>query len=199
MGSMRGRNSQFNLQPMFQVSVAMVKLPAGVGREVRMALGFINLSLYTAIHVIISLVAIVAGFVAVLEMTANRRLGFWDAVFLWFTIATSVTGFGFPLSGVTPGVVFGIISLAVLAPAVYALYVARLAGPWRWIYVVTTIFALELNVFVLIVQSFQKIGLLNALAPTQSEGPFQIAQAVALVLVIALAVQAVRKFRPAAA
>lgn len=164
-----------------------------------MALGFINLWLYTVIHVIISLVAIVAGFVAVLEMTANRRLGLWNAIFLWCTIATSVTGFGFPLSGVTPGVVFGIISLALLAPAVYALYVARLAGSWRWIYVVTTIIALELNVFVLIVQSFQKIGFLRPLAPTQSEPPFQIAQVLALVLVIVLAVQAVRKFRPSAA
>jgi hypothetical protein len=161
-----------------------------------MALGFINLSLYTAIHVIISLVAIVAGLVAVLEMTANRRLGLWNAIFLWGTIATSATGFGFPWAGVTPGVVFGIISLVVLAPAVYALYIARLAGPWRWIYVVTTIFALELNVFVLIVQSFQKIGLLNALAPTQSEGPFQIAQVAALVLIVVLAIQAVRRFRP---
>jgi hypothetical protein len=164
-----------------------------------MALGFIDLSLYTAIHVIISLIAIVAGFVAVLEMTANRPLGLWNAVFLWCTIATSATGFGFPLAGITPGVVFGIISLVVLAPAVYALYSARLTGAWRWIYVVTTIFALELNVFVLIVQSFQKIGLLNALAPTQSESPFQIAQVAALVLLVVLTVQAVRKFRPAAA
>ena len=161
-----------------------------------MALGFINLSLYTAIHVIISLIAIGAGLVAVLEMTANRRLGLWNAIFLWATIATSATGFGFPLTGVTPGVVFGIISLAVLAPAVYALYVARLAGSWRWVYVVTTIFALELNVFVLIVQSFQKIGALQILAPTQSEPPFQIAQGAALVLMVVLAVAALRKFRP---
>ena len=116
----------------------------------------------------------------------------------WCTIATSVTGFGFPLAGVTPGVVFGIISLVVLAPAVYALYVAHLAGPWRWVYVVTTIFALELNVFVLIVQSFQKIGVLRALAPTQSEPPFLIAQLVALAVFVALTVAALRKFRPVA-
>jgi hypothetical protein len=161
-----------------------------------MVFGIISLSLYTTIHVIISLVAIAAGFIAVIEMIGNKPLGFWNSLFLWTTIATSVTGFGFPIAGVTPGIVVGVISLVLLAVALFAVYAQHLAGPWRWVYVVTAIAALWFNVFVGIVQSFQKIASLKALAPTQAEPPFQIAQGVALVLLVILAVLAVRKFRP---
>jgi hypothetical protein len=159
----------------------------------------ISLSAYTVIHVVISLIAIIAGFVAVIEMSAGRPLGGWNTIFLWTTIATSVTGFGFPISGVTPAIVVGVISLVILAVALLALSVQRLMGAWRWIYVVCAIAALELNVFVLIVQSFQKLEVLKALAPTQSEPPFQIAQVAALVVLIVLAVVAVRRFRPVTA
>jgi len=156
----------------------------------------ISLSAYTTIHVIISLIAIATGFMAVFQMIANKPLGIWNTIFLWTTIATSVTGFGFPITGVTPGIIVGVISLVLLAVALAALYGQHFAGPWRWIYVVTAIGALWFNVFVLIVQSFQKIDALKALAPTQSEPPFQIAQGVALVLLVVLAVIAVRKYRP---
>ena len=117
----------------------------------------ISLSAYTTIHVIISLIAIVTGFIAVFQMIADKPLGIWNTIFLWTTIATSVTGFGFPITGITPGIVVGIISLVILAVALFALYAQNLAGPWRWIYFVSAIVALSLNVFVLIVQSFQKI------------------------------------------
>ena len=159
----------------------------------------ISLSAYTTIHVIISLIAIATGFIAVFQMIANKRLGIWTTIFLWTTIATSVTGFGFPITGITPGIVVGIISLVILAVALFALYSQHLAGPWRWIYVITAIVALWFNVFVLIVQAFQKIPSLKTLAPTQSEPPFQIAQGAALVLFVVLAILAVRKFRPIAA
>jgi hypothetical protein len=161
-----------------------------------MVFGFISLSLYTTIHVAISLIAIVTGLIAVFEMNGNKRLGLWNAIFIWTTVATSVTGFGFPITGMTPGIIVGIISLVLLAVALAALYGQHFAGPWRWIYVVTAIAALWFNVFVLIVQSFQKIEALKALAPTQSEPPFQIAQGVALVLLVVLAIMALRKFRP---
>jgi hypothetical protein len=159
----------------------------------------ISLSAYTTIHVIISLIAIATGFMAVFQMIANKPLGIWNTIFLWTTIATSVTGFGFPITGITPGIVVGIISLVILAVALLALYSQYLAGPWRWIYVITAIVALWFNVFVLIVQAFQKIPSLKTLAPTQSEPPFQIAQGAALVLFVVLAILAVRKFRPIAA
>ena len=159
----------------------------------------IGLSTYTTIHVIISLIAIAAGFIAAVEMIANKPLGIWNTIFLWTTIVTSVTGFGFPITGITPGIVVGIISLVILAVALFALYAQHLAGPWRWVYVITAIVALWFNVFVLIVQAFQKISSLKTLAPTQSESPFQLAQGAALLAFVALAILAVRKFRPIAA
>jgi hypothetical protein len=159
----------------------------------------ISLSAFTTIHVIISLIAIAAGFIAVFEMIANKPLGIWNTIFLWTTIATSVTGFGFPITGVTPGIVVGIISLVILAVALYALYAQHLGGAWRWVYVISAIVALWFNVFVLIVQAFMKIDALKTLAPTQSEPPFQLVQGAALVLFVVLAILAVRKFRPIAA
>ena len=159
----------------------------------------IGSSLYTNIHVIISLIAIVTGFIAVFGMIGNGPLGIWNTIFLWTTIATSVTGFGFPNEHITPGIIVGALSMIVLAIALFALYSKHLTRAWRWIYVVTAFIALWFNVFVLIVQSFQKIAVLQALAPTQSEPPFQIAQGAALVPIVVLAILAVRRFRPAAA
>jgi hypothetical protein len=123
----------------------------------------------------------------------------WTAIFLVTTILTSVTGFGFPFDHVLPSHVVGAVSLVFLAVALFALYVKHLAGAWRWIYVVSAIIALWFNVFVLIAQSFMKISVLKALAPSQSDPPFQIAQGAALLVFIVLAILAVRKFRPVAA
>jgi hypothetical protein len=159
----------------------------------------LSLSTFTIVHVIISLIAIVTGFIAVFGMLTGDRMASWTAIFLGTTILTSVTGFGFPFDKVLPSHIVGAISLVFLAVAVFALYVKHLTGAWRWIYVVTAIIALWFNVFVLIVQSFMKISALKALAPTQSEPPFQIAQGAALVLFVILAILAVRKFRPMAA
>ena len=106
-----------------------------------------------------------------------------------------MTGFGFPIQGVTPGIVLGVISLVVLAVALYARYGRHLAGAWRPVYIITAVMGLYLNVFVLIVQSFQKVPALKAMAPTQSEPPFAIAQAVTLVAFIALGFLAGKRFR----
>jgi hypothetical protein len=156
----------------------------------------LSLSTFTTIHVIISLIAIVVGFIAVFGMLTGKRMTGWTAIFLITTILTSVTGFGFPFDHVLPSHIVGAMSLVFLAVAVFALYVKHLAGAWRWIYVVSAIVALWFNVFVLIAQSFQKISALKALAPTQSEPPFLIAQGAALLLFVVLAILAVRKFRP---
>lgn len=159
----------------------------------------VSLATYTIVHVIISLIAIVAGFVVVFGMLRSDRMVRWTATFLFMTILTSLTGFGFPFERFLPSHAVGAISLLFLAVAVYALYGGQFAGPWRWIYVVSAVVALWFNVFVLIVQSFQKIGFLSALAPTQSEPPFLVAQVAGLVLLVVLGVMAVRRFRPAAA
>jgi len=127
-------------------------------------------------------------------LLARNRLDRWTALFLLFTVATSLTGFFFPFHGFTPAIGVGIISMLVLALAIFARYGRHLAGAWRWIYVITAMVALYLNVFVLIVQSFQKISLLKALAPTQSEPPFLFTQLIALTLFIVLTiVAAIRK------
>ncbi len=149
---------------------------------------------FTQIHVAISLIAIVTGLVVMFGLLARNRLDRWTALFLLFTVATSVTGFFFPFHGFTPAIGVGIISMFVLAVAIFARYARKLAGAWRWIYVITAMVALYLNVFVLIVQSFQKISILKALAPTQSEPPFLFAQLLTLVLFIVLSiVAAIRK------
>jgi hypothetical protein len=145
--------------------------------------------------VAISLAAIASGFIVVFGMIAGERLDRWTAFFLATTIATSVTGFGFPITRVTPGIVLGVISLDVLAVAVYARYGRHLAGAWRPVYVITAVIALYLNVFVLIVQSFQKVPALKSLAPTQSEPPFAVAQLIALVAFVALGALAAKRFR----
>jgi hypothetical protein len=134
------------------------------------------LTLFTLVHVLISLVAIASGFWLVFGLLTGRRLDWWTGFFLTTTVATSVTGFFFPFHGITPAIVTGIMSSIALAVAIYARYV----GGWRRAYVLTAIFALYLNVFVLIVQSFQKIPALKALAPTQKKPPFLIAQIIVL-------------------
>ena len=157
-----------------------------------------SLSTFTTLHVIISLIGIVTGLVALLGMLGGKHLGGWTALFLATTVLTSVTGFLFPFTKLLPSHVVGIISLAVLAAALLALYVFRLDGPWRWIYVVGAVLALYLNVFVGVVQAFQKLAFLQPLAPTQVEAPFIVAQAAVLALFAVLGFLAVKRFHPQA-
>jgi hypothetical protein len=126
---------------------------------------------FTLSHVILSLIGILAGLAVFAEMVAAKRLDGWNVVFLVTTILTSVTGFFFH-SPFGPAHVIGIISLVILAIALVALFGRRLAGAWRVIYVITALLALYLNVFVCVIQAFQKVSFLQALAPTQSEPPF---------------------------
>jgi hypothetical protein len=152
---------------------------------------------FTQIHVAISLVGILSGLVVMAGLLTSRRLDRWTALFLASTVATSVTGFLFPFHGFTPAIGVGIVSLVVLAVAIFARYLRHLNGAWRWIYVVTAMTSLYLNVFVLIVQLFQKVPALKALAPTQSEPPFVVAQVLALVAFIVLAIMSIVRFQVA--
>jgi hypothetical protein len=151
---------------------------------------------FTLIHVVLSLIGIVAGIVVVVEMIGSKNKEVWTTLFLTTTVLTSVTGFFFPFDHLLPSHVVGIISLMVLAAAIAALRAYRLAGRWRAIYVVTAIAALYLNVFVAVVQGFLKIPFLKQLAPTQGEPPFMIAQAAVLLVFIGIGVLAFRSFRP---
>ena len=153
---------------------------------------------FTLIHVAISLVGILAGFVVIAGMLKSNSCPVWTSVFLWFTFATSVTGFMFPYHGFTPAIGVGVLSILILAPVFYARNARKMAGGWRLVYVIGALVAQYLNFFVLSVQSFQKIPALKALAPTQSEPPFAAAQGSALLLFIVLGIFAVRRFRPPA-
>ena len=157
-----------------------------------------SIATFTLVHVVLSLVGIFAGLVVVFGMLGSNKLDGWTALFLATTVLTSVTGFFFPFGKILPSHIVGIISLVVLAIAILALYALHLAGPWRWIYVMCAVLALYLNVFVGVVQAFQKVPLLASLAPTQSEPPFLIAQAIVLVIFVGLGIVAVRSFHPPA-
>ena len=150
---------------------------------------------FTKIHVVISLIGILTGLVVLIGLISGRRFNGWTAWFLVTTVATSVTGFFFPFHGVTPAIIVGIISLLLLAVAIFARYFRRFVGAWRWIYVVTAMMALYLNVFVLIAQLFQKVPSLKALAPTQTELPFLVAQLSTLLIFILLIIAGAIRFR----
>lgn len=152
-------------------------------------------STYTFLHVLISLIGIGSGLVVMYGFLVGKRLDGLNVIFLVTTVLTSVTGFGFPFEHLLPSHKIAILSLVILAIAILARYVCHLAGAWRRIYVVSASMALYLNVFVLVVQSFMKVPALKALAPTQSEPPFLVAQLVVLAIFVGLTILAAKKFR----
>ena len=151
---------------------------------------------FTQFHVILSLIGIVSGIVVVLAMLGATRLPVLTAIFLLTTLSTSVTGFMFHFASFGPPEIIGAISIAVLIVAILALYSYKLAGRWRWIYVAAAVFALYLNVFVGVVQTFQKVTFFHALAPTQTEPPFAVVQGIVLIAFVVLGIAAAKKFRP---
>jgi len=155
-----------------------------------------SLATFTQFHVIISLIGLGSGIIVLIGMLQANLVPTMTTVFLVTTVATSVTGFLFPFTSFGPPEIVGVISLIVLAAALLALYSFKLAGVWRWIYVAAALIALYLNVFVGVVQTFQKVPFFHALAPTQAEPPFAIAQGIVLVAFIALGIAAAKKFHP---
>jgi hypothetical protein len=155
-----------------------------------------GLEAFTIFHVALSLVGIFSGFVVMYGLLTAQRLDGWTALFLITTVATSVTGFMFPVHHFMASHAVGILSLLVLAIAIFARYGRHLLGSWRWGYVVTAMISLYLNVFVLLVQGFLKVPALNALAPTQTEPPFKAAQGIVLLIFVVLTVFAALRFRP---
>lgn len=154
----------------------------------------VTTSTFTFVHVLLSLVGIGSGFIVIFGLLSGKRLDGWTALFLATTVATSVTGFFFPFDHLLPSHKVGIISLVMLTVAILARYALHLAGVWRRIYVVTAVIALYLNVFVAVVQSFLKVPALKAMAPTQTEPPFLVAQTVVLLIFVGLTVGAAKKF-----
>src|SRR6201747_418172 len=160
-----------------------------------------SLSTFVLVHVIISLIGIVAGFIVMFGMLGSNRMPGLTALFLLLTILTSATGFLIPplvSEKLLPSHIIGALSLVLLAIACIALYAMRLSGSWRWIYAVTALLSLYFNTFVLVIQSFLKIPALTALAPgNPPSGPvFAVAQGVVLVFFVLMIIGAVRRFRP---
>ncbi|HUA15259.1 MAG TPA: hypothetical protein VMG31_08165 [Verrucomicrobiae bacterium] len=153
---------------------------------------------FTLLHVLISLVGIASGLIVMYGWLTANQLSRLTAVFLVTTALTSLTGFAFPNKHITPGIVIGVLSLIVLAIASAARYGLRMQGLWRPVYVVSAALALYFNFFVLVVQSFEKVPALHALAPTQKEAPFAATQLTVLVLFVVATVFAVRRFHPSA-
>jgi hypothetical protein len=159
-----------------------------------MVLGM-TLATFTLVHVLISLVGIGSGLVVMYGFLTANRLDRWTTLFLVSTAMTSITGFLFPFKGITPGIVIGVLSLIALASAVLSRYSRNLTGAWRPIYVVTASVALYFNVFVFVVQSFEKVPQLRVLAPTQKEPPFAVAQLLVLIAFVVVTGFAVKRFR----
>jgi hypothetical protein len=149
------------------------------------------------IHVALSLLEIPVGLVVIYGLLNAASYPSWTALFLVFAVLTSLTGFPLPPFGFDPPRAVGVLTLVLLGAAAIALYVFALRGAWRMIFIVTATAALYLDVFVGVIQSFEKIPALEVLAPTQSEPPFVVAQVVVLAIFIALGVLAVRRFHPA--
>jgi hypothetical protein len=169
--------------------------PKHQNRSEGMCIMIFGMTTFTFVHVVLSLIGIFAGVIVMFGMFAAKRLDGWTAIFLTSTVATSVTGFLFPFHRFMPSHGVGVVSLVVLAVAILARYPLHLNSIWRRTYVVTAMVALYLNVFVLIAQAFQKVPVLKAMAPTQSEPPFLAAQLSCMALFVVLTIVAAIKFR----
>jgi hypothetical protein len=162
-----------------------------------------SLATFVLVHVVISLVGIAAGLIVMFGLLGSNRMSGLTALFLVTTILTSATGFLIPplvSEKLLPSHIIGLLSLVLLAIACFALYVQKLSGAWRWVYVLTAMISLYLNVFVLVIQSFLKVPALHALAPSvpPSEPPFAIVQGIVLVFFAIVIIGAIRRFRPPA-
>jgi hypothetical protein len=155
-----------------------------------------SIAAFTLLHTIISVIGLLSGLIVLGGMYGARRLPGWTALFLLTTALTSITGFFFPNAKITPGQIFGAITLIVMVPTLIGLYGFHLRGAWRWIYAGGAVVVLYLNFFVLVAQLFAKVSVLQPLAPTQSEPPFLITEVVVLAIFVVLGIIALVKFHP---
>jgi hypothetical protein len=159
-----------------------------------MVLGM-SLASYTILHVIICFLAIGSGFIVLFGLLSGKLLSPWNGFFLITTVLTSVTGFLFPYTKVTPGIILGILSMIVLVIAIAALYIFHLDGGWRRTYAITALMALYFNLFALVAQTFEHVPAIHALAPTGTETPFKLAQLTLLILTVIFITIAAKRFR----
>ena len=150
---------------------------------------------FTLLHVGISFVGIIAGLIAMPAFATGRRLPAITGIFLGTTALTTLTGFLFPITVITPALITGGVSCAVLIVALTALYAYGLRGAAGIVYAISSTVALWLNVFVLVVQAFLKVPALHALAHKGNEPPFAVVQGAVLIGMIVLGWACVRAVR----
>jgi hypothetical protein len=150
---------------------------------------------FVLVHVVLSMVGIFAGLVVVGGLMAGVRFGRWVDVFLATTVLANVTGFGFPFAILQPSHIVGGLSLLVLCGAIAALYWKHLEGAWRQTFVILSVLALYLNVFVLVAQLFQKIPAMVMLAPSPAAPVFAATQGLTLLLFAVLGWASVKGFK----
>ena len=160
-----------------------------------MVLGM-SLHSFTVLHVVISIVELLAGAVVVLKMIGGRRSRL-NGLFLLTGALTTLTGFLFPSHGPTPATTLGFITLPFLLLAAVSWYTGRLRGAWRVLYVLSALLVLYFDAFVAVAQLFLKVPALHALAPEGKEPPFLVVQGLLLLVFIVLAYMALKRFRPA--
>jgi hypothetical protein len=156
----------------------------------------LNMMQFLYFHVFLSVIGLGAGVFVVIGFVSSKNFSILTTTFLITTVLTSVTGFLFPWHGFTPGIVIGILSVIVLAVAMFALYGKKLAGEWRVVYVLSTCVAFYFNFFVLVAQAFNKVSLLHSIAPSQKSPGFAVTQLFVLVLFILLSARSVKRFHP---
>lgn len=157
-----------------------------------------DLKTFTLIHVIISLLALVAGLALLFAWRGGKAQPGLATATLVLLLATSITGFMFPFIKFLPSHAFGILSLILLAGTLVARWSQRLAGRWLTVYGATLAIAVYLDAFVALVQALQKIPALNALAPSDKSPGFMITQGLLLVVFVLLGRSAVRGLRGSA-
>lgn len=153
------------------------------------------LTFLTVFHTALSFLALFLGlFVVVVLLGAGDkpRLVGW---FLATAIITTLTGFLFPFHGFTPAIGVGIVSCVILAVGLIARYALHRRGGWRHADTLALILTEYLLVFVGIAQAFLKVPSLHALAPTGTETPFKVSQAVLLTVTVIVAILAIRRSR----
>lgn len=151
-------------------------------------------STFTLVHVLISLAGIGSGFVVLFGLLNGKRRDSWTGIFVATAMLTSLTGFMFPFDYLLPTHILGLLALTAVTVALFARYVFDLAGASRLIYVVTAATVLYFNCFAAVVQLFAKIPRLQAIAPTQTEPAFLIAQSSVLAVFVVLTYKAAKRF-----
>lgn len=157
---------------------------------------FFGVSSPQTFHVLISVAAIASGILVVWGLLSSSGMSTLTAVFLLTTLLTNLTGFLFPFKSFTPAIGVGIVGTVIMAICLAARYLKQMENGWRGVYVVTAVLSLYFNLFVLVVQLFQKVPEFNAYAPTGSEPPFAIVQGLVLLACLVAGFLAFRRFHP---